>query len=180
MREKTLPILVFGYKADAFDADDTEYLASVLLSDLAFGEISDIYKKLVINEQKVQFVSASAGSSRDPGLFYIYTMIKNEDDVEYVKNEILNTLEYYKNNKVDSNVLENLKKRKKYSFLMALDNPDNVASSLPRYITLTGGIDVIDVYYTNMDKITPEDIQNAAKKYFSEERKNLVSLKGEK
>ncbi len=176
---RTLPLIVFGYKNDAFNVDNKNFVASTLLSDLAFGEISDIYKKLVLNEQKVQFIFASPGISRDPGLFYIYTMVKDSNDISYVENEILKTLDKFKNNLVDKQKLENLKNREKYSFLMSLNTPDNVAGSLPLYITFTGGIDAVDKYYNNMEKITPEDIMNAAKLYFSPERKNEVILKGE-
>jgi zinc protease len=175
---KTLPILIFGYKTNAFDATDKIYLASSLLSDLAFGEISDIYKKLVLNEQKIQFVSASEGANRDPGLFLIYSMIKDEKDIDYVRTEILNTLEKFKTTPVDEQKLNDLKMRQKYSFLMRLDNNKSVAGALPYYITYTGGIEVIDEMYNNMDEITPEDIMHAANFIFQTEKRNEVLLKG--
>jgi zinc protease len=175
---KTLPIVALAFKGDAFDVNNKNVLAVQMLGELAFGETSDIYKKLVLNEQKVQFVSASFDFARDPGLLYIFAMVKDANDIDYVKSEILSTLEKFKNEQVDSQKLNDLKKRNKYGFLMNLDNPDNVSAYLPQFITLTGGIDVIDQLYVNYDKITPADLQNAAQFYFTPEKRNVITLKG--
>lgn len=176
---RTLPLTVVAYKHDAFDVNNKNYLATLLLSDLAFGETSDIYKKLVLNEQKVQFVSGGPGMNRDPKLFSIYSMIKSENDIDYVINEIDNAIKYFQENLVKEDKLENVKKRMRYSFLMNLDSPKNVAAVLPRYITLTGSIDVIDELYIALQSITPEDIMNAAKYYFVPEKSTTIILRGE-
>ena len=63
---QTLPILCVAYKSLAFDPQNKEMAACYLLGDLAFGETSEIYKKLVLNEQRVQFISADFSSARDP------------------------------------------------------------------------------------------------------------------
>lgn len=175
---KTLPILTVAFKGDAFDVNNKNVLSVEMLGSLAFGETSDIYKKLVLNEQKVQFIEADFSYSRDPGLLYIFTMVKDENDIEYVKSEILKTLEKFKTETVDAKKLEELKKRNKYGFVMAMDNPDNVSAYLPQFITLTGGIDVIDQIYANYDMIQSTDLQKAANYYFTPEKRNVVVLKG--
>lgn len=176
---KTLPLLTVAYKGDAFDVNNKNLVSSVLLADLAFGETSDIYKKLVLNEQKVQFIQADFGFSRDPKLLYIFSMVKDEKDLEYVKDEILKTIEVFKTSLVDNKKLNDLKKREKYSFLMNLDNAASVAGFLPQFITLTGGIEVIDELYTELEKVSPEDIKNAANHYFVTEKRNTVVVKGD-
>jgi len=177
---KTLPIIDIAYKGDAFDPNNTDYVAALLLGDLAFGENSDLYKKLVIKEQKVQFISASIPMNRDLPLFEIYSMIKNENDIEYVRDEVYKTLEDFKSNLVEDKKLNDLKRRNKYSFLMGLDTPDHVAGGLARFVAITGGIDIVDQLYNQLEKITAQDIQNAAKKYFTPERRTVVILKGAK
>ncbi len=177
---KTLPILDIGYKGDAFDPNNKDFLAALLIGDLAFGENSDLYKKLVIQEQKVQFLGSSIPMNRDLPLFEIYSMIKKEDDINYVRDEVYRTLEEYKSKHVDDKKLQDLKRRNKYGFLMGLDTPDHVAGGLARFTALTGGIDVIDQLYKQLETITPQDIVNAAKKYFTKERRTVVVLKGAK
>lgn len=175
---KTLPIIDIAYKGDALDPENTDYVASLLLGDLAFGENSDLYKKLYIQEQKVQFIGASIPMNRDVPLFEIYSMVKSENDLDYIRDEVYKTLETFKTNPVDATKLENLKKRNKYSFLMGLDTPDNVAGGLARLVAVTGGIDIVDQLYGQMEKVTPEHITSAAKKYFVPERRTVVVLKG--
>ena len=68
---KTLPILCLAYKGAAFDPDNRDFAAARLLNDLAFGETSELYKKLVIREQKVQFLFADVPMNRDMPLFTI-------------------------------------------------------------------------------------------------------------
>lgn len=175
---KTLPLLMIGYKGDGFDVNNKNLLATYLLDDLAFGSTSDIYKKLVLTEQKVQFISAGFNFSRDPGLLFIYSMIKNQDDVDYVRDEVYITLEKFKTELVDEKKLNDLKKRTKYQFLMALDTPDNVASVLPSFLSYTTTVDVIDDLFNNLMQITPEDIRTAANYYFQENRRNVVKVEG--
>jgi zinc protease len=175
---RTLPLLIIGYKMDAFNPANKDYVASRLLDALAFGQISDIYKKLVLEEQKVQMIAGGASSNRDPGLFLIYSMVKNEKDVDYVREQINNTLEKFRNEPVDQKLLNDLKKRQKYSFLMNLNTPERVAGALPFYLTLQGRIEIIDEFYSQLEQITPADIMNAANKYFVETNRNEVLLKG--
>ncbi|MEE8586708.1 MAG: pitrilysin family protein, partial [Acidobacteriota bacterium] len=50
---RTLPILSVNYKGPAWSAFDKMSAATEVLGQVAFGQNSDIYKKLVIQEQKV-------------------------------------------------------------------------------------------------------------------------------
>lgn len=175
---KTLPIIDIGYKGDAFDIDNMDYVASLLIGDLAFGENSELYKKLVVREQKVQFIAASIPMNRDLPLFEIYSMIKKEEDIASVRDEVYRTLEEFKTVPVDAKKLNDLKRRNKYSFLMGLDTPDNVAGGLARIVAVTGGIEVVDKLYAQLEKVTPDDIMRAARKYFVPERRTVVVVKG--
>jgi zinc protease len=175
---RTLPLIIQGYKMDAFDPANKSYVAASLLEALAFGQVSDIYKKLVLDEQKVQMLSAGASSNRDPGLFRIYSMVKNENDIDYVREEIAKTINKFRTEPVDEKLLNDLKRRERYSFLMNLDTPERVAGALPYFLTVQGRIEIIDEFYTQLEKITPDDIMEAANKYLIETNKNEVILKG--
>ena len=142
---RTLPLVWIGYKGDAFDPTNKMIASAYLLADLAFGENSDIYKKLVIREQKVQWIAGNFGFNRDPKLYDVYTKVKDPNDIEYVIGEIDATVEKFKTELVSADELENIKMRTRYGYLMRLDTPGNVASALARQ---TGCIEcdlVIDV-----------------------------------
>ncbi|MEI7811115.1 MAG: pitrilysin family protein [Ignavibacteria bacterium] len=173
---KTMPLLLLGYKSDAFNINNKNMTASVLLAELAFGSTSEIYKKLILREQKVQLLRADFGFSRDPKLFYINSMVNNPFLMNYVRNEIFAIIAYYQNCLVDNARLENLKRRERYTFLMNMNTAENVASFLAQFIALTGGIEVIDELYCKLQDITPQDIMEAANYYFAPEKRNIVYL----
>jgi len=175
---KTLPILNIAYKGDAFDTENRAFVAAMLLSDLAFGETSDLYKKLYLQEQKVESISSSVPRNRDVPLFEVYAMVKEEGDLDYVRAQIEQTIEQYQTVPVDAKRLSDLQRRKKYSFLMNLDTPDKVAGGLARYVALTADIRCVDELYSAFDSVTPRDIMNAAKKYYLPGRRTVVVLKG--
>ncbi|HEY6950763.1 MAG TPA: insulinase family protein, partial [Bacteroidota bacterium] len=79
---------------------------------------------------------------------------------------------------VDEKKLSDLKKRNKYQFLMNLDTPDKVDGRLARFAALTGSIEAVDEFYDRLENVTPSDIMNAARKYFTPQRRTVVVLKG--
>ncbi len=177
---RTLPIIWIAYKGAAFNPTEKMVVSAYLLGNLAFGENSEIYKKLVIREQKVQFISPEFGFNRDPKLYNIYTMVKDENDIPYVMSEIDKTVKAFQTNLVDNQQLENIKKRLRYSFLMNLDTPDHIASRLARIVALTGDIEAVNQLYSTMDKITPEDIRAAAQQFLQKKKRTVITVKGEK
>jgi zinc protease len=177
---KTLPIVAIGYKGAAFDPEDKSTAAAILFGNLAFGSNSDLYKKLYIKEQKVQVFAPEFEMNRDPFLWFVFAQIKKKDDIDYVKEQIYQTIEHYQNNPPDKAKLDALKDHMKYSFLMNLDSPGHVAGSLARMIAVTGSIESVNKYFETMSKVTPADIQKAAKKYFVPEKRTVVTLLGGK
>jgi zinc protease len=176
---RALPLLWIGYKSDAFDPTDKMIVSAYLLADLAFGENSDLYKQLVIREQKVQDLEGDFGFNRDPKLYDVYTRVKDPDDVPYVIEQITLTAEKFKKDLVSQQELDNMRKRLGYGYLLRLDTPGSVASRLARTIALTGGIEAVDQLYATMDTLTPEDIRAAAQRYLLNERRTVLVLKGE-
>jgi zinc protease len=177
---RTLPMVWIAYKGDAFDPSDKMGVAAYLLADLAFGENSEIYKKLVIREQNVESLTGDFGFNRDPKLYTVYGRVKDENDVAYTIDEIDKTAEKFKTDLVSTEDLENVKKHNRYGYLMNLDTPETVGSRLSRIIAVTGGIEAVDRLYATMAVITAEDIRTAAQKYLEKECRTVLVLKGAK
>lgn len=174
----TLPILTIAYRGSAFNPADKMNVASYLLGELAFGGTSELNKKLVLNEQKVQMLEHEFGQNRDPFLWCIFTMVKDKKDMDYVEKQIYAAIDKFKKEPVSAQTLEDLKKRYKYSFLMHLDTPENVAGGLARYLAIAGNIDVVDKFYEAIDAITPQDIKEAANNYFYPSQRTVITLFG--
>jgi len=177
---RTLPILAVAYKGAAFDPADRMVAAAHVLGELAFGENSEIYKKLVVREQKVQFIQGDFGFNRDPKLYVIYAMIKSEGDIPYVRGEIDRTVEQFKSQTVPVEELEKVKSRMTYGFLMGLDTPGSVAGNVARFVALTGGLEAVDTLLSTIQSLTPEDIRAAAQRFLRKEHRTVILLKGAK
>ncbi|MCP3979849.1 MAG: insulinase family protein [bacterium] len=175
---RTLPIVALAYKSDRYSPGDRTYVAGALLTELAFGETSDLHKKLVLDEQVVEFVSASMDRSRDPGLFSIFARVKDPEKIDYVIGEIEKTANAYRDNPPDAQRLADAKSRSKYGFLMGLDTPDRVAGQMARIVAITGGVAAVDEYYGTLDAVTAEDVQAAAQRYLENKRRTVAVLKG--
>ncbi|NLX97384.1 MAG: insulinase family protein [Rhodopirellula sp.] len=174
----TLPILTVAYHGTALDPGNRDFAAARLLEDLAFGQSSPLYNKLVLEEQKVEFLYANFPLNRDAPLFEVSAMVKKMEDIPYVREEISRTLENFKTEPIDPARLEAVKSHDKYGFLMRLDAPNRVAEALARFIGVAGGVDVVDQLFCQMQQVTPQDIMRATKKYFDASRRTVVVLKG--
>ena len=160
------PYLALNYKSPAFNDTSMDVAALDIIASLLFSERSDLYKKLVIDEQKVRFLNGGFFFTRDPYLFTISSSVVNEEDMQYVKDKIVAALEEIKVQPVDSALLNQTKSHLKYSAAMNLDNPSSIAGSLTYYIWLTGDPESLNRIYASYDKVSPDDIMRAAKKYF--------------
>jgi len=177
---RTLPLLWVAYKSDAYDPTDKLIVAAYLMGDLAFGNNSELYKKLVIDEQKVNRIAPDfRGNNRDPKVYDMYLRVKDSEDVPYVLEQVTKTADAFKNDLVSQEELDKVRERRRYEYLLRLDTPGNVASRLARTIAITGGIEAVDQLYSTMDMITPEDIREAAQKYLQNERRTVLVLTGE-
>jgi zinc protease len=176
---RTLPILWMAYRAERFDPGDRRWLASLLLCDLAFGETSDVYRKLVLEERAVEFVEAELRWTRDPGLVDLVARIKEPGGVDRVEAELDRVSRQYREELPDPGRLEDLKSRLRYAFLMGLDTPDRVSASLARTVALTGGIEAVDRLHATLATIRPEEVRLAARRILDPSRRTVAVLRGE-
>jgi zinc protease len=174
----TLPLLAIAYKAPAFDPTSIDFAALTILGQLAFGETSPLYRKLVLNEQIADVLQPDNSLHRGPNLFIVYGRVKAAKDLPVVQSAILSTVDEMKSKPVDAKRLSELKSNFKYAFLMQLDSSKNVASRLTLYVAFIENMSGIDTLFQTLDKVQPEDIQNAAKKYLTESGRTVVTLKG--
>ena len=173
---RTLPILSVNYKAPAWSATDKRAVALEVLGEVAFGSNSDLYRKLVIDERRVQYLSGNFGLSRDPDVVAISTMIVRADDVDAVEREIQETVDRLKTELVDAKRLDDTKSNLKYGFLMGLETAQNVAFALIPYVVNTGGIEAVDAYYRTLETVTPEDLRTAAERFLVDGGKTVVTM----
>ena len=173
---QTLPILAVVFKGDALRPDDATMIAAQTLGELAFGETSALYQRLVLDEQRVESLESFFDDQRDPGLWGVVAMVKDPADVRAVEAELLATVAKFRAEPVSAERLDAVRSHLKYRFLNGMTTPDAVASRIAQIVAITGDVTAIDTRYATLDRVTPADVQAAAAKYLTLERSTVATL----
>lgn len=172
----TLPHVVVAYRGPAFSETEKDKAALDLLALIAFGNNSDIYQKLVLEEQKSVWIDSDFGNQVDPELFAVYSQLKDINDLKYVQNEIISTYMKYTKDMIPQKELDETRSRLRYGFSLGMNSNVAIAGTLARFISLKRSPDTIDNLFSLYDSITPEDIKSAAGKYFKDSNQTIVTL----
>jgi zinc protease len=159
------PYLDLNYKTPQFSLDNNDYHALNILSQVLFSERSELYKQLVVHEQKAREISGGIYPTRDPNLFSASASLVDSKDMAYVKKRILSAIDMVKTKGVSEDVLKETKQRIRYSFAMSMDSPDAIANAVSLYVWVTGDPNALNKSYELFDKVTVADIQRVANKY---------------
>jgi zinc protease len=174
--QPTLPWLAVAYKAPAYSDTAKDKAALDLIGNLGFSQNSELYQRLVIKEQKVDVLTPDFEDHRDPYLVTVLARVKDPKDVNYVRAEIIKTLDSFKTQEVAKDKLDAVKSNLRYSFALSLDSSEAIAANLAPYVALRRTPETVNRVYEIYSSITPEDLQAMAKKYFVAEHRTVVTL----
>jgi len=177
---QTLPWLAVAFHGPAYSDEQKDQATLDLISYLGFSESSDLYQKLVIQEQKVDTLNADSPDRVDPYLFTVTTRLKKAADIDSVREDVLKTLAGFQTNPVPPERLDQVKRHLRYSFALGLNNSEAIAGTVARFVALRRTPETINRLYEVYDRVTPEDIQRVARKYFVEDGRTIVTLTGGK
>jgi zinc protease len=172
----TLPWVAIAFKAPAFSDEKIDKPALDLLLPIAFGPNSELYQRLVLKEQKVDELEPDFGSHPDPELFTVYARVKNPKDIDYVRDQIVATFERFSKERVDQAKLDATRSRVRYAFALRMNSNSAIASALAQYIGLRRTPATIDKLFGLYQRISPEDIQTIASRYFTPNNRTIVTL----
>ena len=168
----TLPWVVVAFHGPAFSETKKDLPALDALFDLSFGPTSDLYKKLVEKEQKVDELEPSVDIHEDPELVGVFARLKSGADPVTVRDEILRTVAALRDAPVDAKRLAEVKSNSRYGLVRGLDDTEHIADLLARFVRLRRSYGTINEYFRLIDALTPADLQAAAKAYLTDA--NLV------
>jgi zinc protease len=174
----TLPIVAVAFKGPAYNDATKETAALDALASLAFSNTSDLYQKLVVQEQKADAISGDAPGNVDASLFEITARVKKVEDMDYVRDQILEAVKTFQQKPVDAAKLDTVRKRLRYQVALSMDNSDTIAQILAFYVALKRTPETMNALYDQYAKLTPEDIRQAAAKYLVEKNRTIVTLTG--
>lgn len=172
----TLPIVAVAFRGPAYSDVDKDKIALDLLAQVAFGENSDLYQKLVLTEQKVDILGPDFSNQMDPELFVVLARVKDAKDADYVRDQILATFKRYSTELISQDKLNATRSRLRYSFAMAMDSSTAIASTLAPFVSLRRSPETIDKLAELMETVSSQDVRDLAAKYFRDESRTIVTL----
>lgn len=175
----TLPLVAVSFHAPAYDDERVDSAVLDVIAYYAFSENSDLYKKLVIEEQKVDTLFPAYYDHLDPYLFSVIARVKKEADVEYVEQQILETVEKLREEPVPENELEAVKSHLRYQFALGMDSTAAIAGTLAHFVGLRRTPETINKRYALYREVSPQDLTAAAQKYFTAEGRTVARLQYE-
>ena len=173
---RTLPIISVNYKAPAWNPKDEAGVALEVLGQVAFGPNSALYRKLVLQERRVQSLFGSFGLARDPYLVSVQTMVSNPADVKKVEEEILAEIKKVQETLVDPKQLAATKSNIKYGLLMGMETAQDVAFAVMQPIVNAGKLEALEEYMRTLEAVTPEDIREAARKFLVDTGRTTITM----
>jgi len=172
----TLPLVTVAFHAPAYDDQVADSAVLDVAAFYAFSDNSDLYRKLLIEEQKIDLLAPDNADHLDPYLFSATARVKNAADVGYVRDQILGVFESLREKPVEAARLEEVKSHLLYEFAMGLNSTPRVARTLAHFVSLRRSPETIDKRYALYKRITPQDVQQAARKYFVPQGRTIATL----
>ncbi len=172
----TLPLVAVAFKAPAYDDENKDSAILDIAAFYAFSENSDLYRKLVIEEQKVDLLEADNSDHIDPYLFIVTARVKDSKDVDYVQKQILDTFESLREKPVPGERLREVQSHLLYDFSLGLNSTARVASTLAHFISLRRTPETINKRYGLYRAIASADVQAASRRYFAPQARTIATL----
>ncbi len=174
--DKTLPWVAIAFHGPAFSEFNKDLAAVDALVDLNFGQTSEVYKRLVEQEQKVDQLIPYLTPTQDPSLITVLARVKHMEDVLSVRDELLKAVASATVAPPPAQRLADAKSNGRYGLVRSLDNTERIASTLARFVRFNRSYQTLNDYYQTADSLVPDDLLSAAKKYFTDARLVVTTL----
>jgi zinc protease len=175
-KSASMPMLLVGFHAPAFSTTNIDSVALEVLSEVVFAERSPLFRRLVLNEQKVEHIEGSCERHVDPNLFTILARVKNAKDLPYVEDVIAKELARVAAEGTDDKILAEVVSRTRYAFVGQLSTADKVALLGSEFLALDGRLAAIEETFALLSQVTVGDVKRVAAKYFAPQNRTVVVL----
>ncbi len=172
------PRLIAGWHKPTMPSFD-DYTLDVVEAVLSHGRTSRLHKKLIEETGLAEMAYASNGSpgSRYANLFTVYARPRAPHTTDEVERAVYAEIERLKSEPVAAKELEKVKNQMKADFIRGLNSNSGLANTLSYYECLLGDYRYMTRYGRMIEKISPEDIMAAARKYLTEENRTVAVMR---
>lgn len=155
-------------------SDNDMFALDVLAEILGGGKSSKFYRNIKEQKGLAFSISASNGSYKDDGIFYInanYMPI----NVEKLEKAIFDEINYIQKYGVTEEELNIAKKTIEQDTYYARESTSNISSELGYIYTLTNSSNLYENYVENIKKVSASDVQRVAQRFLGV-NKSAVSI----
>lgn len=172
----TQPWLVMAFRGPAYRPAEKDMPALDLLSSIYLSESSDLYERVVIEEQWADMLLHHFPNQKDPAMVIIYVRLTSAEHAAAVRDAINHTLVEARTRLVDQETVDETKSRLRYGFTAQLDNSAAIGDVLARFVHFFRTPETINDTYRTYDSLSAEDIRYYANEYFIDSSRVTLTL----
>lgn len=174
-KEAELPYVLMAYHTPSFPHEDS-YALDVLAAILSSGRSSRLYSALVYdNRLAINVFADYSGFHRAPFLFFLGGTAAPGKEAEDVEAALLAETAKITGEPPSESEVQKAKNQVEVSFVFAQDSTYTRAFYTGMF-ELLGGWRLMDKYLEGIRRVTPSDVQAAARKYLSPDRRTTGTL----
>ena len=171
-----VPAVVQGYRMPPQGTED--YYALQMLTTLLSGGQSSRFQKEIVDKKGMALAVQAVPLGLESGGLFINFAIPNQGvTTEALAAEVDAMIEQTKNELVPEREFQKVKNQLENSFVSGYGSVQSIAESLANYHVYFGNANLINTEIDRYKKVTREDLQRVAKKYFVPENKVVVTFR---
>jgi zinc protease len=178
-RDVPTPNLLISYHVPQTGSDEY-YALDLLESILSSGRTSRLYKSIVDEKQLAIDIGTDYSSAFDPTLMYIYAIANQGVKADVLEKAILDEVNKIVENGITDNELQKVKNLKLMNFYHTMETINGKANMIGTYELFFGSYAKLFSAPGDYNKVTKEEIQQVAKKYFTEDNRTVGILESGK
>lgn len=149
-----------------------DYAAIAVIDEIISNEPSGRLYKSLVESKKASYIWSFAPSLKESGFIYINATLRKEDNLEEAKSIMLATLDSLKINQPTKEELERAKGRILKQWELGFNSSDRVGMNISEYIA-QGDWRLYFLYRDAVEKVTLDDVVNAASTYFKPSNRTI-------
>ena len=177
-RKVTSPYLMMAFHVPQTSSEDY-YALSLLESILSSGNTSRLYSALVDERQLAVWISTDYSHAFDPYIFSIFGVCSKGVSPSLLENSIITELEKIIKDGVKAEELQKVKNQKLMEFYHTMETINGKANTIGTYELFFGDYKKLFSAPQDFAKVSAEDIQRVAAKYFIKKNRTVGILMAE-
>ena len=169
-----IPAIIMGYRIPAQGTPDF-YALSMLNTLMSDGESSRLNKELRDEQELVLQIGSFPLELEDPGMAIIFALPNMGVEVSTVQSAFDSEIRKVQDELISESEFQKLKNKIESTFVTSNARIAGIAESLANYHMYFGDANLINTELDRYLKVTRDEIQAVAKKYFNEDNRVIIN-----